>query len=591
LKYRAEIDGLRAIAVVPVILFHAGFEIFSGGFVGVDVFFVISGYLITKILIGDIENNRFSIISFYERRARRILPALFFVMLLCIPFAWMWMLPDPLENFGQSIVATTLFANNILLFITSNYWDLASEFKPLLHTWSLAVEEQYYILFPVFLLLVWQFGKNKVFWITAILLAISLILSEWSWRNNPTANFYLAPTRAWELLFGSMVALTVKRYGVRDSNILSFLGLIAIIFSILFYDETTPVPSIYALVPVLGTALIILYANKQTLVAKLLSTKILVGIGLISYSAYLWHQPLFVFSKIYFQVEPSYIFKLLLIIITGIFAAFTWRFVEQPFRDKKLISSRVAISLMVIIAALLLLFGYSAHKSHGFMSRVFDENTISNDMYISYNQRSFEFKKDKYGDEGLPNVLVVGNSFGRDVVNILRETYKVESTVNLIYRDDFNDCSIAESDLGLNIFSNADLILFASNYSLETDSCINDLITMAGRLDIKILFIGKKHFGYNLNWVTRIDRNRRSFLRNPVLDEIIAEDMIAEKIIPKANYLSIMSKISNSEGVLITDENGNLLSGDRTHLTKYGAIYIGKKVFRNSPIDEIILVP
>ena len=156
MKYRPEINGLRALAVVPVILFHAGFELFSGGFVGVDMFFVISGYLITTILIEDIQNKRFSIVNFYERRARRILPALFFIMLVCIPFAWKWMLPDPLENFGQSLVAATLSANNILLFLTSGYWHFTSEFKPLIHTWSLGIEEQYYIFFPCPHMAIWE---------------------------------------------------------------------------------------------------------------------------------------------------------------------------------------------------------------------------------------------------------------------------------------------------------------------------------------------------------------------------------------------------------------------------------------------------
>jgi len=165
LRYRSEIDGLRSIAVVPVILFHAGFELFRGGFVGVDVFFVISGYLITMILIEDLENKRFSIIGFYERRARRIATS----ALLChasvsIPFAWLWMLPDPLENFGQSLVSTSLFSNNILLMLTSaDYWEIKAIYKPLLHTWSLAVEEQYYIIFPIFLLATWSLGKKKFF--------------------------------------------------------------------------------------------------------------------------------------------------------------------------------------------------------------------------------------------------------------------------------------------------------------------------------------------------------------------------------------------------------------------------------------------
>ena len=200
LKYRPEIDGLRALAVAPVILFHAGFEIFRGGFVGVDVFFVISGYLITTIIIEDIENKRFSIIKFYERRARRILPALFFVMLVCIPFAWIWMYSSQMKDFSQSLVAVSLFTSNILFLRESGYFDEAAEIKPLLHTWSLSVEEQYYVIFPVFLVLAWHFGKKRVFWMIVVLAALSLLLSEWNWRNKTSANFYLATTRAWELL-------------------------------------------------------------------------------------------------------------------------------------------------------------------------------------------------------------------------------------------------------------------------------------------------------------------------------------------------------------------------------------------------------
>ena len=160
MHYRREIDGLRAVAVVPVILFHAGFTIFSGGFVGVDIFFVISGYLITSIILAECRDGRFSIIRFYERRARRILPALTVVVLACIPFAWMWMLPDQLRDFSQSIVAVALFASNILFWRQSGYFDPVAEEKPLLHTWSLAVEEQYYMLFPLFVFLMWRFGRR-----------------------------------------------------------------------------------------------------------------------------------------------------------------------------------------------------------------------------------------------------------------------------------------------------------------------------------------------------------------------------------------------------------------------------------------------
>ena len=340
MKYRAEIDGLRALAVVPAILFHAGFELFSGGFVGVDVFFVISGYLITTILIEDIENRRFSIVNFYERRARRILPALFFVMLVCVPFAWMWMLPSQMKDFSQSLVAVSLFASNVQFWRESGYFDAAAGEMPLLHTWSLAIEEQYYLLFPVFLLLAWRFGKNRVFWMIVVMAAISLLLTEWGWRNKAIANFYLAPTRAWELFAGSIAAFIVQKHGVKKNNPLALLGLSAIIFSIFFYDESTPFPSVYALVPVLGVVLLVLYADKETLAAKLLSTKALVGIGLISYSAYLWHQPLFAYARVFQGGMAAEWQMLMLSLLSLLLAYFSWRYVESFFRNKKIISAK-----------------------------------------------------------------------------------------------------------------------------------------------------------------------------------------------------------------------------------------------------------
>lgn len=197
---------------MPVILFHAGFSSFAGGYVGVDVFFVISGYLITIILINDLDAGRFSLARFYERRARRILPALFVVLLACLPFAWLWMMPSQLTDFAQGLVAVVFFASNVLFWRQSGYFAAAAELNPLLHTWSLAVEEQYYLLFPLFLLTLWRFGRARVFWTVVVLAAVSLLVAEWGWRNSPSANFYLAPSRAWELLAGSICAfLTVGR--------------------------------------------------------------------------------------------------------------------------------------------------------------------------------------------------------------------------------------------------------------------------------------------------------------------------------------------------------------------------------------------
>ena len=191
MKYRAEIDGLRAIAVVPVILFHAGFEQFSGGFVGVDVFFVISGYLITTIILSEKESGTFSLINFYERRARRILPALFLVMFVSLPFAWIWLMPSDMKDFSQSLVAVSTFSSNILFWRETGYWGTTNELKPLLHTWSIAVEEQYYIFFPIFLMLMWRFRKRWILNSFMLITVISLLASQWGAYNKPSTNFKL----------------------------------------------------------------------------------------------------------------------------------------------------------------------------------------------------------------------------------------------------------------------------------------------------------------------------------------------------------------------------------------------------------------
>lgn len=255
-------------------------------------------------------------------------------MLACIPFAWMWMLPDQMTGFLKSLIAVSFFASNILFWRQNNYFDPINEEQPLLHTWSLAVEEQYYLLFPIFLFLAWHLGKNRVFWIIVAISFTSLFLSEWGWRNYLTANFYLAPTRAWELLAGSISAFIVHKNGVKKNNGLALFGLVAIFFSIFVYDESIPFPSVYALVPVLGVVLLVLFADKETFAARLLSTKAIVGIGLISYSAYLWHQPLFAFARLRLLDHPSQFLMLTLSIISIGLAYFSWKYVEAPFRSK-----------------------------------------------------------------------------------------------------------------------------------------------------------------------------------------------------------------------------------------------------------------
>ncbi len=330
--YRPEIDGLRTVAVVPVVLFHAGYSFFSGGYVGVDVFFVISGYLITGILMRDLADGRFSLLRFYERRARRILPALFVVMLASLAVATIWLPPEDMRVFARSVVAVVFFASNIFFWRTTGYFDGNAEERVLLHTWSLAVEEQFYLFFPLLLFALWRFGPRMLMAAFVALALLSLGLSEWGWRNEPGANFYLLPTRAWELLAGSICALVERRRALPAPAMPGIIGLAMIVASILAYDASTPFPSVFALLPVGGTVLVILFARPGTPAGRLLSTGPMVGIGLVSYSAYLWHQPLFAFARHLSYYAPAPATMGALTVLTFLLAWATWRWVEAPFR-------------------------------------------------------------------------------------------------------------------------------------------------------------------------------------------------------------------------------------------------------------------
>ncbi|GAA3852804.1 acyltransferase family protein [Celeribacter arenosi] len=371
-NYRPEIDGLRTLAVLPVILYHADATLISGGFVGVDVFFVISGYLITSILISELDEGRFSLMRFYERRARRILPALFTVMICCIPFALAWMPPRQMAEFAQSLIAVVFFVSNMLFFRQSDYHAPAAEEKPLLHTWSLAVEEQYYLFFPILLFILWRFGRGRVVTVLAITAGISLLLSEWGWRNHPTANFYLAPGRVWELFAGSFCAFALSRRTIEGHGGLAAIGITLIVLANFAFTEMTPFPGLYTLVPVIGAALIILFATGSTIVGKALSLRPMVWMGLISYSAYLWHQPIFAFARIRSDAVPGTPAMLALAMAAIGLAYLTWRYIEQPFRTRTPIfpmqkqvfgASAVGISAMAII-------GYLGQLDDGLQSRM-----------------------------------------------------------------------------------------------------------------------------------------------------------------------------------------------------------------------------
>ena len=312
LEYRPEIDGMRAVAVVPVILFHAGVGIFSGGFIGVDIFFVISGYLITSILISELSAQEYSILKFYERRARRILPALLFIFISVTPFAWFWLMPSDLEEYFESLMAATIFLSNFYFWDQSGYFDSSAELKPLLHTWSLAVEEQYYIIFPLILSFIWRFGRRVMLWSVWLLLIFSILIAQYQVNTSQVSAFFLLPSRGWELLAGALVATAnfngKERFSRWTRELYAVAGFVMISVCMILYDQDTDFPGSRAVPVVFGTVLIILFATKDQIVGRILSKKPLVAIGLISYSLYLWHQPIFALFKYRFGYDKFDIF-------------------------------------------------------------------------------------------------------------------------------------------------------------------------------------------------------------------------------------------------------------------------------------------
>jgi peptidoglycan/LPS O-acetylase OafA/YrhL len=373
-KYRSEIDGLRAFAVLAVVFYHAqisffGHQLFAGGFIGVDVFFVISGYLIAGVILREISAGDFSFLRFYERRARRILPALYLVMFCSLPLAYLWLFPKTIKNFANSIVSTVLFYSNYHFFLEDGYLADSNRFKPFLHTWSLSIEEQFYILFPILLILTWKFARRFLTYVLLLLLAVSLAVAHW----KGTGGFLLIEARTWELLAGGLLAHLEFRghrtVGGRRSHLVAALGLALVLGSILFFNEKMHHPGLITLIPILGTALLLWYSGGTGAVDRVLCHPALVGTGLISYSLYLWHQPVFAFARWRSVGELEPLMAVLLIMGCFVLAYLSWKFVEQPFRNRSVVASRKFWPLCGLAAVGLVAMGALTHWANGFPNR------------------------------------------------------------------------------------------------------------------------------------------------------------------------------------------------------------------------------
>lgn len=367
MDYRREIDGLRALAVLPVMLFHADPWRFAGGFVGVDVFLVISGYLITALLLAEWTRGTLRLADFYARRVRRLLPALVVVLAACVPLAWWLLLPQDMRAFGYSLAAAAGFMSNFVFWSGSGYFDTSAQLKPLLHTWSLGLEAQFYLLFPLLLLVALRRGRRVALATVVVFGAASLLVAEGLLRVDPAAAFYLLPGRFWEFAVGACVALqcagrsALPEHG-RAASAGALAGLAMITAAMWAFDARTPHPGLPTLLPVIGTALVILFAGPANLAGRLLGSRPLVWVGLISYGAYLWHQPLFAFARHYSLDEPQGTVLCALGLLALALAWLTWRWVERPVRSRRTMARR-SVAVPCVRAVVLVVLGLFVHKA------------------------------------------------------------------------------------------------------------------------------------------------------------------------------------------------------------------------------------
>ena len=612
--YRPEIDGLRAIAVGAVILYHAqitilGHQPFKGGFIGVDIFFVISGYLITSIILKELlTTSTFSFKYFYERRIRRILPVLLFIMLVSLPIAWMYLLPSNLLEFSKSIIYSLGFSSNFYFHYSGLEYSVEGLQHPFLHTWSLSVEEQYYILFPIVLLITFKYFKKYLIHFLIFGFIISLGLADWSSRNYPSASFYFLHTRMWELLAGSILAYFEITIGHRSQNkilnlILPFIGLILIGYSIIFFNDEMYHPSFYTLSPIIGVCLIIWFSNKDELFTKILSTRLFVGIGLISYSLYLWHYPIFVFAA-KLKISDGNIFtKLLIGVFVLILSIASYYLIEKPFRGPKIQFKEIFVFLLLKFLLVLSISVYFLNlKFHPLLTKYSGEHE---NFELNYNYDNFSDKK---------NVFIIGNSYADSLLNIFSNNKRLV--------DDYYFYTALADNLGANyqieclddFFRENKLICDKNLFSfLHTQYKKSNYIVFAERFDegktflsddfdkiIEFLKKDKKKFIVFLDDISGADMldiyiHRKGRLPNLYELEKLENEFFEKVVNWKKNKLKkVKDKLSKNNIKFLTRselfcdysmkkchliKNDNKLYSDYGHITNNGANYFSKEIY------------
>lgn len=574
LKYRPDIDGLRALAVLPVVLFHSGVTSISGGFFGVDVFFVISGFLITKIIISDIDSGIFSFVSFYERRIRRIIPLLLFVILSTSVASLFLMLPYDLKNYGQSVVASLLSANNILLYLTSGYWSASAEFKPLYHTWSLAIEEQYYFIFPIIIFLIYKTSKNTktaraiVYYLLLAIFVSGPFISSFTSNINHEFSFLLIFTRAWELSAGAIIAINGLFSPLRKFKFSGLAGMLLIILSYALDSDAFTHPGYVTLLPVIGAMLIIGANDESSVSYKILSFKPFVFIGVISYGVYLWHQPILSFVRLSSYAQPSWYVLLAFGLLSIPIAYASYLMIEKPFRRNSIINNKTFYLSTSVLFSLLLAFGLVLNKTYG-LQVVFKKYSYDGNPQ-EYVDSARRFKKTT---DRKNYILVVGNSYARDLINILT----LRGFSNIIYYE--GSCS-ESIDNKINLYEyagNASKIFISQDWGNGTEDkrlTFEELKSCFNKLELinkNSYIFGTKNIGYNNNFV-RFYGDKVKYV-SP-LSSYTKFNNLAQSYFG-VKYINVLQYMEDSDGLIpVTDDNGKFITYDTKHLTKDGVSFV-----------------
>lgn len=620
LKYRPEIDGLRAIAVLAVILFHAKIPGMDGGFVGVDIFFVISGYLITTIIARELDAGSFTFRGFYERRARRILPALLAVLVGTTVAAWFLQGPYALVRLGQGLVAVTTFVSNIFFWQTTNYFTAGLD-NPLLHTWSLSVEEQFYVLFPLLMLATWRFARNSLVWVLLLCALASLAMSEISVQTGRSlAAFYWLPTRAYELLIGSIAAVApigpflVSRPNVR--SLVGWVGAAGVFGAILCFDSSVFFPGVSALIPAVGAAFVLLGATRTNLLGRILSVRPMVAIGLISYSAYLVHQPLFTFAHILrpgFGVRGGLILTGLALVLGWI----SWRVVELPFRDRAKFKTQPAMwtaglgSLAVFGLGVALWITQGAVVRHNEEQKRWQEydNIEAQTPYVI--QRFNAIEKD-FDELAKRRILVIGDSQAQDFVNMAVEagswkndelrTIYVPAQCQIVWTDDdisahipavarhmcANARSLKQSTAQI---GKADVVFLVANWHMWSASRLRETIERLHlRADQRLFVVGPKEFAApNIRNMMRLTPEERAKVRHePGASWYDINKTLQDGVAGFGTFVDVFGTVCSKNGCPTVTPDDELISYDRIHLTKGGARYLGPILFKGSALREFL---